>query len=118
MQTLTQRNLNELLKIGKTVCPVGDNIMVHIIRDDDMTPGGLALPDSVQKEIVVAAVVAVGSGLYAGDGHIKPPEVSPGDVVHYVRSGQFQQPRKVTYRDVEFEMVSEKDLLFRELPSG
>ena len=66
--------------------PVNDKIVVKPKEDkqDNITEGGIILPDTVQDgALVEGKVVAVGEGMYSANGTLIPVVVSVGDMVLY-----------------------------------
>ena len=66
--------------------PVNDKIVIKPIEadNDNVTEGGILLPDSVHDgSLVEGKVVAVGDGMYSANGHLIPVVVNEGDVVLY-----------------------------------
>lgn len=64
--------------------PTGDKILVEEIKADELTSGGLVLPDQKTKEKTESGrVVAVGRGYTLRDGEILPLTVKEKDVILY-----------------------------------
>ena len=66
--------------------PVNDKIVVKPIeeKDENVTAGGLILPDTVQDGgLLEGTVVAVGDGMYSANGKLIPVVVSEGDTILY-----------------------------------
>ena len=68
-----------------TVRPFGDCILVEPIIEDEMTEGGIVLPDTTRKEIDQGRVLAVGPGRVMPDGTRRPMEIAEGQRVIYTR---------------------------------
>jgi chaperonin GroES len=63
------------------VKPLGDKILVEILEAEEVTKGGIILPDTAKEEKAEGKVLAVGSGKRSDDGKISPLEVKKGDRV-------------------------------------
>ena len=68
----------------QTFEPAGGSVLVQPIEAEDMTAGGLALPDMARKdEVKRARVLAVGAGRLLECGLTSPMPCRVGDVVGY-----------------------------------
>ena len=63
------------------VRPLGDRILVELLEAEEVTKGGIVLPDSAKEKPQQAKVVAAGKGRVSDDGKTITPEVKKGDVV-------------------------------------
>ena len=66
--------------------PVNDKIVVkpNEKRQEEMTAGGIILPDTVQDGgLLEGKVVAVGDGMYSSNGTLIPVVVQKGDTILY-----------------------------------
>ena len=65
--------------------PVNDKIVVKPIENkEEMTSGGIILPDTVQDgALVEGEVVAVGDGMYSASGTLIPVICDVGDTILY-----------------------------------
>ena len=61
--------------------PLHDRVVVKRLEEEELTAGGIIIPDTAQEKPVEGKVLAVGPGLRAEDGKITPPDVKPGDRV-------------------------------------
>ncbi|MEE8574617.1 MAG: co-chaperone GroES [Thermodesulfobacteriota bacterium] len=87
--------------------PLGDKILVEILEAEEMTKGGIVLPDSAQEKPQQAKVVAVGKGKISDDGKVLPLEVKEGDVVLF---GKYSGA-ELKLDDRNLLMLKEEDLL-------
>ena len=62
-----------------TFKPLHDRVLVRRIEQEEMTAGGIIIPDTAQEKPMEGEVVAVGSGVRAEDGTVTPLDVKPGD---------------------------------------
>jgi len=63
--------------------PLGDRILIEPSEPEEVTRGGIILPDAAKKKPREGKVVAVGSGKRLENGQRMPIEVAMGDVVVY-----------------------------------
>ena len=61
--------------------PLHDRVIVERIEENDVTPGGIFIPDSAKEKPQRGKIVAVGKGKIAEDGTVRPLELKAGDVV-------------------------------------
>ena len=67
--------------------PLGDRAVVKPGPEEEVTRGGILLPDTARKKPQEGKVVAVGSGKLLEDGKRAPMSVKKGDVVIYAKYG-------------------------------
>ena len=63
--------------------PRGDRVLLRPRKGEEMTVGGIVLPEVARKRPQEGEVVAVGSGRVLKNGGRAPHSVKPGDVVIY-----------------------------------
>jgi chaperonin GroES len=61
--------------------PLGDRVVVRRLAEEQKTPGGLIIPDTVQEKPQEGEVVAVGPGALDEHGKRIAPDVKSGDFV-------------------------------------
>src|ERR1700730_14032366 len=61
--------------------PLGDRVVVRRVKEDQKTPGGIIIPDTVQEKPQEGEVVAVGPGALDDNGKRVAPGVKGGDSV-------------------------------------
>ncbi|MDP6380608.1 MAG: co-chaperone GroES [Phycisphaerae bacterium] len=61
--------------------PLGDKIIVKRLEAEDMTKGGIVLPDSAKEKPKRGKVVAVGEGKILESGELAKPTVKKGDEI-------------------------------------
>ena len=61
--------------------PLGDRVVVRRLKEDQKTPGGIIIPDTVQEKPQEGEVVSVGTGTRLEDGTIQPLDVRAGDKI-------------------------------------
>ncbi len=65
--------------------PLGDNIVVKVIDDQEQTSGGIYIPDSAKEKPQKGEVIAVGRGKTLDSGEKEEMEVKVGDIVLYAK---------------------------------
>ncbi len=61
--------------------PLGEKILVQRVEAEDVTSGGIVLPDSAKEKPKRAKVLSVGDGKLLDTGKRKPLQVKKGDEV-------------------------------------
>jgi chaperonin GroES len=61
--------------------PLGDRVVVRRVKEDQKTPGGIIIPDTVQEKPQEGEIIAVGPGALDDNGKRVAPEVKEGDIV-------------------------------------
>ncbi len=87
--------------------PIGDKVIVEILKAEDKTKGGIILPDTAKEKPQEAKVIAVGSGKTLANGKVIPPDVKPGDTVIF---GKYSGS-EVKVDDKEYLIIEADDIL-------
>ncbi len=91
--------------------PLGNRVVVEPQEgEEQMTAGGIYIPDTAKEKPQEGVVVAVGPGRLSDDGSARiPMEVAVGDVVIYSKYAGTE------YSDgsVEYLVLREEDILFK-----
>ncbi len=61
--------------------PLHDRVLVRRVEAEEMTAGGIIIPDSAKEKPAEGEIVSVGSGTRADDGKITPLDVKAGDKI-------------------------------------
>lgn len=61
--------------------PLHDRVLVKRAEEDQVSEGGIVIPDSAAEKPVRGEVVAVGSGKLCDDGSVRALDVNAGDKV-------------------------------------
>ena len=61
--------------------PLGDRVVVRRVAEDQKTPGGIIIPDTVQEKPQEGEIIAVGPGAFDDHGKRILPAVKAGDFV-------------------------------------
>lgn len=91
--------------------PLADRVVVRPIEREDVTKGGIVLPDTVKEKPQEGEVVAVGKGKLSEDGKRMPIDVKVGDIVVYAKYGGVEY--KV--EDEELVILHETDILAKKV---
>lgn len=84
----------------RNIQPRGDLVLVRKHDDvEELTKGGLVVPDKAARHVAWATVVAIGPGHYLENGQRATTDLLPGDVVLVVL-----KERKVTQHNFEYMM--------------
>jgi chaperonin GroES len=67
--------------------PLGDRVVVKPIEREEVTKGGIVLPDTAKEKPQEGKVLAAGPGRLSEDGKRIAMDVKVGDVVLYVKYG-------------------------------
>jgi len=61
--------------------PLHDRILVERIESEEVTSGGIILPDTAKEKPQQGKVIAVGPGKRSEDGKLIPMDVKTGDTI-------------------------------------
>jgi chaperonin GroES len=67
--------------------PLADRVVVRPSKGEEVTKGGIVLPDSAKQKPLEGEVLAVGPGKLSEDGKRIPMDVKVGDIVIYAKFG-------------------------------
>ena len=83
--------------------PLADRVVVKPLVKEEVTKGGLVIPDTAKEKPQEGEIVAVGPGKLGDDGKRIEPEVKKGDRVIYAK-----------YAGTEWKHDNEEYLILRE----
>ncbi len=63
--------------------PLHDRIIVKAAMPEEVTKGGIIIPDTAKEKPMQGEVIAVGNGKVAENGNVTPLQVKVGDKVLY-----------------------------------
>ncbi len=86
--------------------PLGDRVIVLAKEPEEVTKGGIILPDTAKEKPVEGEIVAVGEGKIADDGKLIKMELKVGDKVLY---GKYSGT-EIKVNDVEYLIMRESDV--------
>jgi chaperonin GroES len=87
--------------------PLRDKVVVKPLEEEEVSSGGIFLPDTAKKKPSQGKVVAVGAGRLLDDGTVKPLAVQVGDTVVYAKYGGTE----VTLEGVDY-MILDEDQVY------
>jgi chaperonin GroES len=67
--------------------PLADRVVVKPIEREEMTKGGIVLPDTAKERPMEGEVIAAGPGKMTDDGKRIAMDVKVGDIVVYAKYG-------------------------------
>lgn len=83
--------------------PLGDRLIVKPLEQEEVTSGGIVLPETAKEKPQKGEVVAAGPGARDEDGERIPMDVSVGDKVLFAK-----------YAGTEVKLDGDKHLILRE----
>ncbi len=83
--------------------PLGDRVVIKPTPKEEVSKGGILLPDTAQEKPQEGKIVAVGPGRLTEDGKRIAMEVKKGDMVVYSK-----------YAGTEFKLDNEELVIMRE----
>ena len=87
--------------------PMGDRILVKPTEQEEISKGGITLPDNAKEKPQEGEIVAVGPGRLTDEGKRIPLDLKKGDKVLYAKYGGTE----VKEDDEEYLILSERDVL-------
>jgi len=90
-----------------TLQPLGDKVVVEREASEDVTSGGIVLPDSAKDKPSRGTIIAIGTGKLLDDGSLGEMQVKKGDRVLFTSYA----PETIEIDDVEYLLMSESDIL-------
>jgi chaperonin GroES len=90
-----------------SIKPLGDRVVVERLEPEEMTTGGIVLPDSAKEKTSRGKVIAVGEGRTLENGKTVPLAVKKGDNVFFSQYGGTE----VTVDGKEYVIMRESDIL-------
>ncbi len=91
--------------------PLDDRVVIEILDAEEMTAGGIVLPDAAREKQQKGKIVATGPGMMLDDGNRAEPSVKKGDIVLF---GKYAGT-DVNVDDVEYTIMRESDILAKEV---
>lgn len=87
--------------------PLGDRVVVLPTEREEMTRGGIVLPDTAKEKPQEGKVIAVGPGRLTDKGKLIPNEIKEGDSVLYAKySGT-----EIRLEETDYLILNERDIL-------
>ena len=73
--------------MASKIQPLGERVLVKPMAREEVSRGGIVLPDTVKEKPQEGEVLAVGAGKRSEKGEFMPMEVKVGDIVLYAKYG-------------------------------
>ncbi len=93
--------------MARTYQPYGDRVIVRPTQREEVSAGGIVLPDTVQEKPQEGEIVAVGPGRTADDGKRIAMESKVGDIVVYSKYAGSE----IKEEEDDFLILRESDIL-------
>lgn len=87
--------------------PLANRVLVRPLEREDVTKGGILLPDTVKEKPQEGEVLAVGPGRLSDDGKRIAVDVKVGDIVIYAKYGG----NEIKIDDEDLMILREDDIL-------
>jgi chaperonin GroES len=89
--------------IMATLVPLGDRVVIKPTPKEEVSKGGIVLPDTAKEKPQEGVIIAVGPGKLTDDGKRLPMDVKVGDKVIYSK-----------YAGTEFKEIDDDLVIMRE----
>jgi chaperonin GroES len=89
--------------MAMTLKPLADRVLVEPIEDEEVTPGGIVLPETAKEKPQRGKILAVGPGGRDEDGKLITMEVKVGETVLFAK-----------YAGTEIKIEGKKRLILRQ----
>jgi chaperonin GroES len=83
--------------------PLQDRVIVKRTKEDEVTKGGIIIPDTAKEKPIQGKVIAAGNGKVLEDGKVRPLDVKAGDTVLFSK-----------YAGTEIKVEGDELLIMRE----
>ncbi|MEA3291909.1 MAG: co-chaperone GroES [Pseudomonadota bacterium] len=83
--------------------PLHDRVVVRRVEDDNMSAGGIVIPDTAAEKPMQGEILAVGNGKILDNGEVRPLDLKTGDKVLFGK-----------YSGTEVKVEGEEVLVMRE----
>ena len=87
--------------------PLGERVLIELVKEEEVSKGGIIIPDSAKEKPQEGKVIAVGTGKLEENGKVVPFNVKKGDLVLMPKYGGTE----VKIDDKEYQIVREDDIL-------
>jgi chaperonin GroES len=97
----------EMRIVMDKLAPLGNNVIVKPESAEQVSKGGLFIPDTAKEKPQEGEVIAIGPGKRNKSGALLPMEVKAGDKVIYAKYGGSE----IKIGDEKYILMSENDIL-------
>ena len=92
-----------------TIKPLDDRVVIQVLDAEEVTAGGIVLPESAKEKPQRGRITALGNGRSLKNGKRAPMSVKKGDEVIFGRYAGTD----VTISNVEYKIMRENEILAR-----
>ncbi|MCL2706602.1 MAG: co-chaperone GroES [Dehalococcoidia bacterium] len=97
--------------MASKIHPLGERILVKPIAREEISRGGIVLPDTIKEKPQEGEVIAVGEGKRDDKGERIPMDVKVGDIVIYAKYGGTE----IKLEDDDYMILRESDILAKKV---
>lgn len=87
--------------------PLQDKVLVRPVKKEQVSKGGIVLPESVKEKPQEGVVIATGPGKTTDDGKTIPVAVKAGDKILFTKYG----PTEIKVDNEDLYILDERDIL-------
>jgi len=87
--------------------PISDKLVCLPLEQDEMSAGGIILPELSDQKTLKARVVVAGKGFWAAPGLFIDTTLKEGDIILYQRFAA----QTFEYEDLEYHIIQQRDVL-------
>ena len=87
--------------------PLGDKIIAKVTSAEEVSRGGIILPDTAREKPQQAEVIAVGPGRLLDSGKVTPMDIGIGDIVVFTKYGGTE----IKLGNEEYVILRQEDVL-------
>jgi chaperonin GroES len=93
--------------MASKIHPLGERILVKPTAREEVSRGGIVLPDTIKEKPQEGEVIAVGEGKRSDKGERIPMDIKVGDIVIYAKYGGTE----IKLEDDDYIILRESDIL-------
>ena len=93
--------------MARKIEPMGDRIVIKAVEQEEVTKGGIFLPDTAKERPQEGKVIAVGPGRLTDDGKRVAVDLKVGDIVIYSKFAGTE----ITEENEDYLILTERDIL-------
>lgn len=94
--------------------PISDKLICMPVEQDEVSAGGIILPELDDQKTLKAEVLVAGKGFWAAPGLFIDTTCKPGDIIVFQRFAA----QVMEYDGVEYQIVQERDVLTKVKPNN
>jgi len=93
--------------MNKTFYPIDNKIIIKLTKTENLSSGGVIIPDTAAEKLSLGEVIAIGPGLVTINGDRLQMQCKVGDMVIFPK----YELRKFEYLDIEYATIKESELI-------